>query len=61
MTPRIVHQVGLVFLVSAIAVLIFSIYRSTQGTASIGLSGLGTVLLVIGIVLRARARRAGVS
>ena len=59
MTPRIVSQVGLVFVVSAIAVLVFSIWRSSNGSPSAGLSSLGTVLLVIGIALRVRARRVG--
>ncbi len=57
MTPRIIHQIGLCFLLPAIVVLVFSIYRSSHGTASAGLSGLGTVLLIVGIVLRVHARR----
>lgn len=58
MTPKIVSQVGLVFLLSAIAVLLFSVYRSSNDTPSTGLASLGTVLLVLGIALRMRARRA---
>ncbi|MBC7520110.1 MAG: hypothetical protein H7268_03295 [Sandarakinorhabdus sp.] len=58
MTPKIVLQVGMVFLVSAIAVLLFSAYRSSTGTPSTGLSILGTVLLVMAIGMRMRARRA---
>jgi hypothetical protein len=52
-------QMGMVLLVSAIAVLLFSIYRSSAGTPSTGLAGLGTVLLVLGIGLRMRARTGG--
>jgi len=59
MTPHILGQIGMVFLVSAIAVLLFSIYRSMHGNASTGLSSLGTILLVLGIGIRVRARRAG--
>lgn len=59
MTPRITSQIGLVFLVSAIAVLLLSVYRSSHGTLSTGLSSLGTVLVVLGIGLRVRARRTG--
>ena len=59
MTPQILSQIGMVLLVSAIAVLLFSIYRSSQGTPSTGLSSLGTLLLVLGIGVRVRARRAG--
>ena len=59
MTPRIVSQVGLVFVVSAIVVLVFSIWRSSHGSSSAGLSSLGTILLVIGLALRVRARRVG--
>ena len=59
MTPRIASQVGLVFLLSAIAVLLLSVYRSSHGTPSTGLSSLGTVLVVLGIGLRVRARRTG--
>jgi hypothetical protein len=58
-TPQILSQVGMVFLASAIAVLLFSIYRSSQGTPSTGLSIFGSVLLVFGIGIRVRARRAG--
>lgn len=58
MTPRILSQIGMVFLLSAIAVLLFSVYRSSHGTASTGLSSLGTVLLVLGIGIRMRARKA---
>ena len=57
MTPKLVSQVGLVFLISAIAVLLLSVYRSSHGTPSIGLSSLGTVLVVLGIGLRVQARR----
>jgi uncharacterized membrane protein len=56
MTPQIISQIGMVFLVSAIAVLLFSIYRSSHGSASTGLSMFGTALLVLGIGLRVRAR-----
>ena len=59
MTPRIISQIGLVLLVSAIAVLLLSVYRSSLGTASIGLSSLGTVMVMLGIGLRVRARRMG--
>ena len=59
MSTQIVSQIGLVFLVSAIAVLGFSIYRSSNGMPSTGLSSLGTVLVVLGIGLRVRARKAG--
>ncbi|MFZ4690452.1 MAG: hypothetical protein ACOYLS_14540 [Polymorphobacter sp.] len=59
MTPRILSQVGLVFLLSAIAVLLFSVYRSLHGTPSTGLSSFGTVLLVLGIGIRMRARKVG--
>jgi|GEM_PF-4394214 hypothetical protein len=59
MTPQILSQVGMVLLASAIAVLLFSILRSSQGTASTGLASLGTVLLVLGIGIRVRVRRAG--
>jgi hypothetical protein len=58
MTPRILEQIGLCFLVAAIGVLLFSIYRSSFSTPSMGLSSLGSVLLVLGIVMRVRARRA---
>jgi hypothetical protein len=44
MNAQTVSQIGLVFLVSAIAVLAFSIYRSSHGMPSTGLSSLGTVL-----------------
>ena len=59
MTPKIASQTGLVLLVSAIAVLLLSVYRSSVGPPSTGLSSLGTVLIVLGIGLRVRARRAG--
>ena len=59
MTPRIVSQVGLVFVVSAIAVLVFSIWRSSHGAPSVGLSIFGTLLLVLGMALRVQARRVG--
>jgi hypothetical protein len=59
MTPRIIDQVGLVFLVSALAVFALSIWQSTHGTRSTGLSSLGTMLLVLGIGIRMQARRAG--
>lgn len=59
MTPKITSQIGLVFLVSAIVVLLLSVYRSSSGTPSTGLSSLGTVLVVLGIGLRVRARRMG--
>lgn len=58
MTPRILSQVGMVFLLSAIAVLLFSVYRSSTGIASTGLSSFGSVLLVLGIGIRMRARKA---
>ena len=57
MTPKLVSQVGLVFLISAIAVLLLSVYRSSHGTPSSGLSSFGTVLVVLGIGLRVQARR----
>ena len=59
MSAQIVSQIGLVFLVSAIAVLGFSICRSSNGMPSTGLSGFGTVLVVLGIAMRMRARKAG--
>jgi hypothetical protein len=59
MSAQIVSQIGLVLLVSAIAVLAFSIYRSSHGMASTGLSSFGTVLMVLGVGLRIRARKAG--
>jgi multisubunit Na+/H+ antiporter MnhG subunit len=57
MNAQTVLQIGLVFLVSAIAVLAFSIYRSSHGIPSTGLSSLGTVLLVLGIGIRMSARK----
>jgi hypothetical protein len=59
MSAQIVSQIGLVLLVSAIAVLAFSIYRSSHGMPSAGLSSFGTVLMVLGVGLRMRARKAG--
>jgi branched-subunit amino acid transport protein AzlD len=59
MNARIVSQIGMVLLVSAIAVLAFSIYRSSHGVPSTGLPSLGTVLMVLGVALRVRARKAG--
>lgn len=59
MTPQIISNIGMVFLVSAIAVLLFSIYRSFYGSPSTGLSLLGSALLVLGIGLRFSARRGG--
>jgi hypothetical protein len=59
MTPKVIDQVGLVFLVSALAVFALSIWQSTHGTRSVGLSSFGTVLLVLGIGIRVHARRAG--
>ena len=59
MTPQIISNIGLVFLASAIAVLLFSIYRSSVSVPSTGLSVLGSVLLVLGIGLRISARRGG--
>jgi hypothetical protein len=59
MNARIVSQIGMVLLASAIAVLAFSIYRSSHGVPSTGLSSLGTVLMVLGVALRVRARKAG--
>ena len=59
MTPKILDQVGLVFLVSAIAVFALSIWQSTHGTRSVGLSSFGTVLLLLGIGIRIRGRQAG--
>jgi hypothetical protein len=40
-------------------VLAFSIYRSSQGMPSTGLSSFGTVLVVLGIGIRMRARKGG--
>lgn len=57
MNAQTVSQIGLVFLVSAIAVLVFSIYRSSHGMPSTGLSSLGTVLVVLGIGIRMNARK----
>lgn len=59
MTPQIISNIGLVLLVSAIAVLLCSIYRSSFSVPSTGLSVLGSVLLVLGIGLRVNARRGG--
>jgi hypothetical protein len=59
MNAQIVSQIGLVLLISAIAVLAFSIYRSSHGMPSTGLSSFGTVLMVMGVGLRMRARKAG--
>ena len=59
MTPPIISNIGLVFLASAIPVLLFSIYRSSVSVPSTGLSVLGSVLLVLGIGLRVSARRGG--
>lgn len=59
MSPQIISNIGMVFLVSAIAVLLFSIYRSSYSVPSTGLSVLGSVLLVLGIGLRVSARRGG--
>lgn len=59
MTPKILDQVGLVFLISAIAVFALSIWQSTHGTRSVGLSSFGTVLLLLGIGIRIRGRQAG--
>jgi hypothetical protein len=59
MTPKIAYQIGMVFLVSALAVFALSIWQSTHGTRSIGLSSLGTVLLIMGIGIRIQSRRAG--
>ncbi|KAB7648732.1 hypothetical protein [Polymorphobacter fuscus] len=56
MTAPLLAQIGMVLLVSALAVLLFSIYRSATGAPSAGLAGLGTVLLVMGIGLRKWAR-----
>jgi hypothetical protein len=58
MTPKIVSQIGMVLLVSAIAVLLFSVYRSSTGAPSTGLSVMGTVLLALAIAMRMRARKA---
>ena len=57
MSPQIISGIGMVFLTSAFAVLLLSIYRSSTGLPSTGLSVLGTVLLVVGIGLRVGARR----
>ncbi|MBC7505580.1 MAG: hypothetical protein H7267_07650 [Sandarakinorhabdus sp.] len=57
MSPQIVLNIGMVLLVSAIAVLLFSIWRSSFGLPSTGLSVLGSVLLVLGIGLHVSARR----
>lgn len=59
MNAETVSQIGLVFLGSAIAVLAFSIYRSSQGMPSTGLSTFGTVLVVLGVGIRMRARKGG--
>ena len=59
MTPKIAYQIGMVFLVSALAVFALSIWQSTPGTRSTGLSSLGTVLLIMGIGIRIQSRRAG--
>jgi multisubunit Na+/H+ antiporter MnhG subunit len=59
MNAQTVSQIGMVLLVSAIAVLAFSIYRSSHGMPSTGLSSFGTVLMVLGVALRVRARKAG--
>lgn len=58
MTPRILSQLGLCFLAGAILVLLFSIWRSITSTPSVGLASFGTVLLVLGIMMRVRARKA---
>jgi hypothetical protein len=60
MTPKIAYQIGMVFLVSALAVFALSIWQSTHGTRSTGLSSLGTVLLIMGIGIRIQSRRAGI-
>ncbi len=57
MNAATVAQLGLVLLGSAFAVLAFSIYRSVNGMPSTGLAGLGTVLVVLGIGLRLKARQ----
>ena len=57
MNARTFSQIGMVFLVSAIAVLMLSVYRSSHDMPSRGLSSLGTVLVVLGIGLRVKARR----
>lgn len=59
MNARTVSQLGLVLLLSAAAVLAFSIYRSSHDMPSTGLSSLGTVLMVLGVAIRVRARKAG--
>ena len=58
MNAKVVGQLGLILQLSGIAVLLLSIYLSAQGGRSMGLSSLGTVMLVLGIAIKFRARRA---
>lgn len=58
MTPRIVSHLGLCLLIGSILVLSFSIWRSMHDVPSMGLASLGTLLLLLGIAMRVRARRA---
>jgi hypothetical protein len=57
MSARLVSQIGMVVLVSAIAVLLFSIARSSFGPPSVGLSVFGSLLMIFGIGLRVLSRR----
>jgi hypothetical protein len=57
-TPKITSGVGMVFLLSALMVFGFSLYRSLHGIPSRGLTGLGLGLLSIGMVLGHLARKA---
>ncbi len=57
MNARTVSQLGMVFLVSALAVLAFSVYRSSHDLPSRGLASLGTALMLLGIAVRIKARQ----
>ncbi|GGE06203.1 hypothetical protein GCM10011529_10730 [Polymorphobacter glacialis] len=59
MTPKIAAGVGMVFMVSAIVVLLVSVFLSFYAAPSRGLSVMGTVLLALGIALRVRSRKLG--